>query len=86
MQYDDALKNRLKRVEGQIRGILSMMEQEKDCREIVTQLTAVRTAVDRALGIVVGTNLAECVREELQQGGDASGVIQEAIDMLVKSR
>ena len=34
MQYDDQMKNRIKRIEGQLRGILKMMEENKDCRRL----------------------------------------------------
>ncbi|BFT71806.1 MULTISPECIES: metal-sensitive transcriptional regulator [Paenibacillus] len=86
MEYDKALKNRLKRMEGQIRGILGMMEAGEDCREVVTQLSAVRTAVDRTIGVVIGSNLQHCIQEELAKGNSPDKVIQEAVELLVKSR
>ncbi|GAX89865.1 metal-sensitive transcriptional regulator [Effusibacillus lacus] len=86
MEYTDSMKNRLRRIEGQIRGVLSMMEQTKDCREVVTQLTAIRSAVDRAIGLVVAANLEQCIRHELEQGQNPDKVIKEAVDLLVKSR
>jgi Uncharacterized protein conserved in bacteria len=87
MNYTPKMKNRLKRIDGQIRGILRMMEEGEDCRSIVTQMTAARTAMDRALGLVVGTNLEECLRRQIEHGdGTAEQVINEAIQMLVKSR
>ena len=57
MEYNQDMKNRLKRIEGQVRGVLRMMEEGKDCREVITQLTASRSALDRTIGLVVGTNL-----------------------------
>ncbi|WP_027416611.1 metal-sensitive transcriptional regulator [Aneurinibacillus terranovensis] len=86
MEYSDQIKNRLRRIEGQIRGVLSMMEQEKDCREVVTQLSAIRSAVDRAVGLVVATNMEACIRVELEKGNNPESVVKEAIDLLVKSR
>ncbi|ERI08578.1 metal-sensitive transcriptional regulator [Aneurinibacillus aneurinilyticus] len=86
MEYNDAVKNRLRRIEGQIRGVLSMMEQEKDCRDVVTQLTAVRSAVDRAIGLVVANNMEACIRMEIEKGNSPDHVIKEAVDLLVKSR
>ncbi|MCG7406710.1 metal-sensitive transcriptional regulator [Paenibacillus sp. ACRRX] len=86
MEYNDAVKNRLKRVEGQIRGILNMIEKGEDCRSIVTQLSAVRTAVDRTIGVVIGENLAHCIREQVEAGQDPDEVIQEAVELIVKSR
>lgn len=86
MEYDQKIKNRLRRIEGQIKGVLTMMEQGKDCREVVTQLAASRNAMDRALGVIVSTNLEHCVRESLEQGEDTSSLVKEAVDLLVKSR
>ncbi|HEY2420209.1 MAG TPA: metal-sensing transcriptional repressor, partial [Neobacillus sp.] len=42
MEYDAKIKNRVKRAEGQLRGILGMMEDTKDCKEVITQLSATR--------------------------------------------
>lgn len=82
--YDKKVKNRLKRSEGQIRGVLNMMEEEKDCKDVVTQLSAIRTSIDRAIGLVVAENLAQCLTEESDKENSES--IQEAIDLIVRTR
>lgn len=86
MEYDKAVVNRLKRVEGQIRGVLNMIEQNKDCRDVVTQLSASRTAIDRTIGLVVSNNLEQCVRENIENGEDTDELVKEAVSLLVKSR
>jgi DNA-binding FrmR family transcriptional regulator len=86
MEYEAPVKNRLRRVEGQLRGVLNMMEQNQDCRDVVTQLTAIRSALDRAIGLVVAANLEMCIREELQNGNTAENAIKDAVELLVKSR
>lgn len=86
LEYDKAMMNRLKRVEGQIKGILKMMEENKDCRDVVTQLSAVRTAIDRTMGLVVSKNLEQCVRENIEKGESTEDLVKEAVDLLVKSR
>lgn len=86
MEYDVQTKNRLKRIEGQIRGILRMMEEGKDCRDIITQLSASRTAIDRTIGVLVSTNLIECVRKAEENGENSEDLVKEAVNMLVKSR
>jgi DNA-binding FrmR family transcriptional regulator len=87
MEYNDQIKNRVKRLEGQLRGILRMMEENKDCKEVITQLSAVRTAVDRTMGVIVSTNLVECVQKaEENQDAYTEQVIKEAVNLLVKSR
>ncbi|MGA9288695.1 MAG: metal-sensitive transcriptional regulator [Anaerobacillus sp.] len=86
MEYTNEMKNRLKRVEGQIRGVLRMLEEEKDCKDVITQLSASRTAIDRTIGLIVGSNLEECLREQLDKGEPTKDVVKEAVELLVKSR
>ncbi|WP_307338063.1 metal-sensitive transcriptional regulator [Caldalkalibacillus uzonensis] len=86
MKYTDDMKNRLKRVEGQVRGVLRMMEEEKDCKEVIYQLTAVRTAIDKATAYIIGKNMEQCMLEQMKKGESPEEVIQEAIKLLVKSR
>ncbi|OMF79917.1 metal-sensitive transcriptional regulator [Paenibacillus glucanolyticus] len=86
MQYNDQMKNRIKRIEGQLRGILKMMEENKDCREVITQLSASRTAIDRTIGVVVSSNLVDCVRKAEENGEDTEKLVLEAVNLLVKSR
>jgi DNA-binding FrmR family transcriptional regulator len=86
VQYDDKVLNRIKRMEGQLRGIARMMEEGKDCKDVITQLSAVRSGVDRVIGVVVSENLVDCV---VQADGDSAKLnasIQEAVNLLVKSR
>lgn len=84
MEYNDQIKNRIKRMEGQLRGILKMMEDEKNCKDVVTQLSAVRSAVDKTIGVIVSDNLIECVKnaEDIEQ----EKLVNEAVNLLVKSR
>lgn len=84
--YDNDIKNRLKRIEGQVKAVLRMMEEEKDCKEVVTQMSAARNALDRAIAVVVSTNLEQCVREQIDKGADTRAQIEEAVNLLVKSR
>lgn len=86
MEYNNKIKNRLKRAEGQIRGVLHMMEQERDCNDVISQLTAVKTAIDRTIGVIVSTNLEQCVREQVLNGKDRSEAVKEALELLIKSR
>lgn len=86
MEYNDQIKNRVKRMEGQLRGILKMMEDDKECKDVITQLSAVRTAVDRTMGVIVSSNLVECVLEAEKSGEKTDDLIKEAVSLLVKSR
>ena len=86
MEYDKKVINRLKRIEGQIKGVLGMMEQGKECRDIVTQLSAARNAIDRTMGVIVSTNLEQCVRENVMKGEETEHLVKEAVELLIKSR
>ncbi|MBN2908392.1 metal-sensitive transcriptional regulator [Polycladomyces sp. WAk] len=88
MEYTTEMRNRLKRIEGQVRGVLRMMEEDVPCKDVVAQLSAVRSAVDRAIAVIVSSNMERCIREELEKGDEAGAkkVVKEAIQLLVKSR
>lgn len=87
MDYDRKMKNRVSRIEGQLRGILRMMEEGQDCRDVITQLSAARSAIDRTIGVVVSSNLIKCVKEAEQSGeGQTEELVKEAVNLLVKSR
>ncbi|MBM7703953.1 metal-sensitive transcriptional regulator [Metabacillus iocasae] len=86
MEYTDQTKNRLKRIEGQVRGVLRMMEEDKHCKDVVTQLSAVRSAVDRTIAQIVATNLEQCIIERQDAGEETSKIVEEAISLLIKSR
>lgn len=59
--------NRLKRAQGQLAGVTRMLEEGKDCKDIVTQLAAVSKALDRAGFAIIATGLEQCLLR-----GDAS--------------
>ncbi|MFS0672599.1 MULTISPECIES: metal-sensitive transcriptional regulator [Ornithinibacillus] len=86
MEYDKAVVNRLKRIEGQIKGVLSMIEKNQDCKDVITQLSASRSAIDRTIGLIVSMNLEQCVRENIEKGENTQALVKEAVDLLVKSR
>ncbi len=65
-----AVLKRLKRAQGQIGGIIRMIEEGRDCKDIVTQLAAVSKALDRAGFAVIAAGLKQCITEDpAGQGG-----------------
>ncbi|MBU6244995.1 MAG: metal-sensitive transcriptional regulator [Actinomycetales bacterium] len=56
--------NRLRRVRGQVDGIISMIEEGRSCQDVVTQLAAVSKALDRAGFKVVASGLKQCLQDE----------------------
>ena len=85
MMYDDKVKLRLKKADGQLNAVLRMMEEEKDCKDVITQLSAVRSAVDRAIGMIVAENLVDCI-SETHSKDEKDQLVKQAIELLVKSR
>ncbi|MGV8967571.1 MAG: metal-sensitive transcriptional regulator [Cellulomonas sp.] len=55
--------NRLKRAQGQLSGVLRMLEAGRDCEDIVTQLSAVSRALDRAGFAIIATGMRQCLIE-----------------------
>ncbi|MEK4080127.1 metal-sensitive transcriptional regulator [Solibacillus sp. FSL W7-1436] len=86
MQYDAKVTARMKKIEGQLKGILRMMDEEKDCKDVITQLSAVRSAVDRTIGVIVTDNLVDCLSKEDAASLDKNAMVKEAVELLVKSR
>jgi DNA-binding FrmR family transcriptional regulator len=56
----EAIVNRLKRIEGQLRGLQKMVAEERDCEDIVTQLAAVRSAIDNVGALVLNNYIQIC--------------------------
>jgi len=67
MELDPAgmipVTNRIKRARGQLDGVLRMLEEGRDCEDVVTQLAAVSRALDRAGFAIVATGLQQCLTD-----------------------
>ena len=69
--YDkDALKKRLHRIEGQVRGIERMVDEDRYCIDILTQVAAVRTALESLSFEVLEDHVNHCVRDALTAGDE----------------
>lgn len=62
-----AVVNRLRRAQGQIGGILRMIDEGRDCKDVVIQLAAVNRALDRAGFAIIATGLKQCLTESGEQ-------------------
>jgi CsoR family transcriptional regulator, copper-sensing transcriptional repressor len=71
--YDkESLKKRLHRIEGQVRGIERMVDEDRYCIEILTQVGAVKTALERMALEILGDHVNHCVRDALATGDQAT--------------
>lgn len=84
MKVDQKVINRAKRAEGQLAGVIRMMEDERECEEVVTQLSAVRSSIDRIIGIVVAENLYECLHNPDEDQDVQEAKIEKALQMIMK--
>lgn len=75
-EYKD-LMNRLKRIEGQIRGIEGMLEKNAYCPDILVQVSAASSALNSFSKVLLSEHIRTCVRNDVESGHD------EAIDELV---
>lgn len=67
---------RLRRTEGQIRGIIGMIEEGRDCTDVVTQLAAVSRALDRAGFRVISSGLQQCLTDDAVDGDQEANLRQ----------
>lgn len=71
--------NRLRRAQGQLAGVIAMIEDGRDCKDVVTQLAAVSKALDRAGFKIVATGLRECLTGT---GTEQSPLTQDELEKL----
>lgn len=55
--------NRLRRAEGQLAGVIRMVESQRDCKDVVTQLAAVSRALDKAGFAIIASGLQQCISD-----------------------
>ena len=83
MQCNQPIKNRIARCEGQMRGVIKMMEQEgQDCKQVLTQLSAIRSSIDKIITLIAVNNIKEMYESSEKNEEN----IQQAVDLLLKCR
>ena len=85
----EALVNRLKRIEGQVRGLQRMVEDDTYCIDVITQVSATTKALQSVALLLLEDHLGHCVAHALVEGGDVADEkikeASEAVARLVKS-
>jgi len=76
------LMNRLKRIEGQVRGVENMLENGAYCTDVLMQVSAINSALNSFNKVLLGNHLKTCVAENLRSGNDE--VIDELVNTLQK--
>ena len=76
----DAVKKRLKRIEGQVRGLIKMVDDEKDCEDILIQISSAKSALHKTGQVILEGHLQHCILDAVHEGN-----IDEAIKKLASA-
>ncbi|SFG72020.1 DNA-binding transcriptional regulator, FrmR family [Desulfotomaculum arcticum] len=76
--------SRLKKIEGQVRGVHKMVQDCRDCGDIVIQLTAIKAAVNRVGATVLACHLADKIKSDLSQNNDINASLNEFMSIFKK--
>jgi DNA-binding FrmR family transcriptional regulator len=83
----EQMRNRLSRIEGQVRGVSRMVEEERYCIDVLAQISAIQAALDKVAIGLVSDHIRECViGAEGEQRAERTEELIEAIDRLLARR
>ena len=90
-QDKEALLKRLRRIEGQVRGLERMISDDRYCIDVLTQIAAVRTALDHVGLVLLSDHVTHCVAGAMSSGDEAAAAekteeLLGAVQRLVKTR
>lgn len=74
-ELKDKLRKRLARIEGQVRGVKRMVEEETYCDDILSQIAATKSALDAAAVLLLEHHLRSCVADRFRSGDE--GIVEE---------
>jgi len=80
---EERILNRLARIEGQVRGLQRMIEEGKECEQILAQLAAVRSALDRVGTHLISHRMKECLEDQTGLALDPAA-LEKAFDVFFK--
>ena len=83
MEDKAAVITRLRRIEGQIKGIQKMVDEDKFCGDILTQVAAARAALNNAGGLILENYMKKCIENYLE-GSSEEEDIDKLIEILLK--
>jgi DNA-binding FrmR family transcriptional regulator len=83
-----ALAKRLHRIEGQVRGVERMIEEDRYCIDVLTQIQAIRAALKRVEDEILADHVSHCVEHAIKSGNaaDQRKKVQELLDVLERAR
>ena len=86
MQDKDMLIKRLNRIEGQVKGIQKMVDEERYCIDILTQISAIRSAINKVGSIILENHIKGCVVNSIKEDNSEESIeeILKTIDKFIK--
>jgi DNA-binding FrmR family transcriptional regulator len=85
IEHKDQVAKRLRRIEGQVRGLQQMIEDDRYCIDILTQISAATKALQAVAVELMGDHLRSCVTDAVEAGGPgARAKIDEATDAIAR--
>lgn len=73
----EKIQNRLRRIEGQVRGVQRMVDEETYCVDVLTQISSIVSAMEKVGAILLKDHVEHCVRESIEKGEGADEKIDE---------
>jgi CsoR family transcriptional regulator, copper-sensing transcriptional repressor len=73
----EKIQNRLRRIEGQVRGVQRMVDEEAYCVDVLTQISSVVSAMEKVGALLLKDHVEHCVRESIEKGEGADEKIEE---------
>jgi DNA-binding FrmR family transcriptional regulator len=86
-EYRQDVLKRLRRIEGQVKGVQKMIEEDKTCVEILTQVAAIRAAINKVGGLILERHSKACLKEVLKDADTSVGgnkAVEDLIDTVQK--
>jgi DNA-binding FrmR family transcriptional regulator len=82
----EALRARLRRIEGQVRGVQKMVEEDRYCIDVLTQINAIKAAIDGVALLLLRDHTEHCVADAIRAGDGEAKVreLTDAVERLVK--
>ena len=86
MQDKDMLIKRLNRIEGQVKGIQKMVDEERYCIDILTQISAIRSAINKVGSIILENHIKGCVVNSIKEDNSEASIeeLMKTIDKFIK--
>lgn len=83
-KVDEDIIKRLRKIEGQVKGIQRMVNEEKYCGDILIQIAAVKAAINKVGGIILESNMKDCLHKKIDIEGKFDEEIENLVNVMIK--